>query len=713
MKKFTLPVGIVLSLLVIAALVGAAWQPQPTAAVEPRTFASYEELVQYIEKNSRLAEESRHLPYFSYGGREIATQGSANKMAAPRAAVPETANDMNVMNDAADYSSTNIQVAGVDEADMVKTDGKYLYIITGDEVKILAAYPPQEARVLARIKFEGRPAELFINQDRMMVLGSDESGQKIVDLIYDIKNREKPELKKKVEFKGSAVSSRLIGDYVYLMATTHMGNKIELPWISTDGIVRTIPPTQIHYFDGLDYSYCYTRILAINMMNEKESVGGKTILAGSSQNIYVSPDNIYLTNSKVPDVRFYTNKLLDSLATLVPEAYQQRIIKIKDTDGTAREKLQQAEVVLEEYIGQVDYARATELEEKIRSYQEKWQRDLERERNQTTVHKLGVSGNKVTYRGQGEVPGRVLNQFSMDEHQGFFRIATTSESWLLTDRTPSNNIFVLDKDMKIAGKLQGLAPNERIYSARFMGQRAYLVTFRQVDPLFVIDLSDPCKPAVLGQLKIPGFSNYLHPYDENHIIGIGKEVAAPMSEPIPLPRLDAPQSTPASGSVVSDQVVEKMIMPPPVVRSEGLKISLFDVTNPLQPREVAKYVVDGYSDSIARQEHKAVLFSREKNLLVLPVSIGPPFIIMEDRAGAGTRARYGERWEGVYVFDLSNTRIKLRGKIEHPADNRYQGGTGLPVKRSLYIEEVLYTVSDQLVKMNDLKNLREIQQVKL
>ena len=197
MKKFTLPVGIVLSLLVIAALVGAAWQPQPTAAVEPRTFASYEELVQYIEKNSRLAEESRHLPYFSYGGREIATTGSANKMAAPQAAVPETANDMNVMNDAADYSSTNIQVAGVDEADMVKTDGKYLYIITGDEVKILAAYPPQEARVLARIKFEGRPAELFINQDRMMVLGSDESGQKIVDLIYDIKNREKPELKKK------------------------------------------------------------------------------------------------------------------------------------------------------------------------------------------------------------------------------------------------------------------------------------------------------------------------------------------------------------------------------------------------------------------------------------------------------------------------------------------------------------------------------------
>ena len=113
------------------------------------------------------------------------------------------------------------------------------------------------------------------------------------------------------------------------------------------------------------------------MMNEKESVGGKTILAGSSQNIYVSPDNIYLTNSKVPDVRFYTNKLLDSLATLVPEAYQQRIIKIKDTDGTAREKLQQAEVVLEEYIGQVDYARATELEENT-ELPGKWQRDLER-----------------------------------------------------------------------------------------------------------------------------------------------------------------------------------------------------------------------------------------------------------------------------------------------------------------------------------------------
>ena len=122
------------------------------------------------------------------------------------------------------------------------------------------------------------------------------------------------------------------------------------------------------------------------------------------------------------------------------------------------------------------------------------------------------------YVNAGSVPGEVLNQFSMDEKDGYFRIATTdSENW--SSETNTNNLYVLNENLEIIGKVEGLAKGEKIYSVRFIGKMGYMVTFKEIDPLFVIDLSDPTNPQVKGELKIPGYSSYLHPYDENHIIG--------------------------------------------------------------------------------------------------------------------------------------------------------------------------------------------------
>ncbi len=207
--------------------------------------------------------------------------------------------------------------------------------------------------------------------------------------------------------------------------------------------------------------------------------------------------------------------------------------------------------------------------------------------SETGIHKIRLDNGYIEGVADGSVPGWVLNQFSMDESDGYFRIATTTgHAWGVS--TSKNNVYVLDEDLKVVGELEDLAPGEQIYSARFMGNRLYLVTFKKVDPLFVIDLADPTAPRVLGKLKIPGYSNYLHPYDEKHVIGLGKEAVD--SE---------------GGSFAWYQ---------------GVKLSLFDVSDVSNPREVAKLEIgDRGTDSPALYDHKAFLFSRERNLLVIPI----------------------------------------------------------------------------------------------
>ena len=192
----------------------------------------------------------------------------------------------------------------------------------------------------------------------------------------------------------------------------------------------------------------------------------------------------------------------------------------------------------------------------------------------TSIYRVSVNKDALAFETKGSVPGYILNQYSMDEYNGNFRLATTSQK-----QQSSSNVYVLNMNLTVVGKLENLAVTETIYSARFMGNKAYLVTFRQTDPFFVLDLSNPADPKVAGELKIPGYSSYLHMYDENHVIGLGME-------------------------------------------NNTVKLSLFDVTNVNNPTEIAKYIVQGdYTSSDALYEPKAFLFDKAKELLVIPVSI--------------------------------------------------------------------------------------------
>jgi len=296
----------------------------------------------------------------------------------------------------------------------------------------------------------------------------------------------------------------------------------------------------------------------------------------------------------------------------------------------------------------------------------------------TQIHRFAVSEGVVSYQACGEAPGYLLNQFSMDEYNGYFRVATTTNGPTDIDGwTTKNNVYILDMNMDVVGKVENLAPGERIYSARFMGDRGYMVTFRQVDPLFAIDLSDPLNPEVLGELKITGYSDYLHPYDGNHIIGIGKEA--------------------------TEQG-----------RFLGMKIALFDVSDPSNPIEIDKYEIgDRGTTSPVLDDHKAFLFDRGLNMMVMPVLIA-------EADGNDDDWRWGEYvWQGAYVFDISPEEgISLRGGITHYEDGfdvdnyRYYDALN-DVKRSLYIDDVLYTISNGKMKMNDLDTLDYIGGVEL
>jgi inhibitor of cysteine peptidase len=585
-------------------------------------FSSYQELKEFVTANTK---DTGML-----GAPERFWSGAAK--AEGDAAAPAPASS--------DYSTTNIQVAGVDEADIVKTDGEYIYVVSGNKTIIVKAYPPEQAQIVSEIELEGTIIGIFINGDRLVLFEQEmpyylyyddvpavkESympyvSPKIFIKVYDLSDRATPELQREVSANGQYVSSRMIGDYAYVVTNEPVyeeEGEVNLPKIHCGGNETEIPSTDIYYSDVSDNYYMYTTIIAINIQNDAQEPAYETILLGASSNLYVSPNNIYLT------------------------------FPVWGTDIFGREV---------------------------------W------DSQETSIHRIHIEGDSIEYVASGEVPGMVLNQFSMDEYDGYFRVATTTQG-----ETTGNHVYILGMDLNIVGSLENLAPGETIYSARFMGERGYLVTFEMIDPLFVIDLSDPYNPKVLGELKITGYSNYLHPYDENHLIGIGKQAVESEKEGF--------------------------------AWYQGVKIALFDVSDVNNPQEISKYEIgDRGTDSPVLWDHKAFLFDRSRDLMVIPVVVAE---IDESEYPEGVPSwAYGEPvWQGAYVFHVSlSAGIEEKGRITHieniadPELQYYYYYSPFSVERSLYITgeggDVLYTVSQAKIKMNSLENLDYLNEVAL
>ena len=684
---------------------------------EIKKFSSPEELKEFLENSqTNQGGYSRGLIMddMAFGiESEMALDGIMEK-SVPRAVNSKLDKSNDIEND---FSKTNVQVEGVDESDIVKTDGDYIYSLTQNELFIIKANPANEAEIMSKIKFKSSPRNIYLNKDKLMVFGSDFQVYKEVYSsnfkrnspytyfkIFDISDKKNPRQLKDIRFEGSFSNSRMIGDYVYFVTSTY-NNYIEgepmLPRILEDGVniacteEKCIMP-DVYYFDFPYYSYNFTSVNVIDLANLDSDIEREVYILSNNQNMHVSENNIYITYTKQISEEDLVREMTREILTLrLPDKESEKIAKIDAVESfilSDREKTNKITIIIERYIAGLSDDEQKQLQKEIENALKKKYEDISKELEKTIIHKIAIKGKDIEYKCSGEVTGHVLNQFSMDESNGYFRIATTkNRTWSRfgkESRKSYSNLYVLDNNLEEVGALEDLAPDERIYSVRFMQNRAYLVTFKQADPLFVIDLSDIKNPTVLGELKIPGFSNYLHPYDETSLIGIGKD--AKINE---------------YGGV----------------KTGGLKISLFDVSDIENPKESDSIVIGGAgSNSLALNDHRAFLFSREKNLLVIPATLRGS---RDDIESDIVSPRYwGIDFRGALWFDIQKDRINLRKKISHsnidgPEDKQYRwNGYGYydsSVKRSLYIGDVLYTLSDRYLKMNSLKDTKEINNLSL
>jgi uncharacterized secreted protein with C-terminal beta-propeller domain len=658
-----------------------------------KKFNSYEDLSKFLADHSNP--DSGFNLSGGLGGREISM-------------APQTSGALTVSSEAAsdsatpDYSTTNNQVAGVDEADIIKTDGQYIYALVRSELSIIRVTSAGEATPVSKITFKSRPQDIFIKDNYLSVFGSDEQiyAQPLYSSfrrqnpyaffkVFDLTDPANPKLVRDLDFEGSYYDARLIGDYVYFITSTY-GNYVAkeplVPRVLENGVVLPIKCSgsekcfapDVYYFDIPYDSYNFTNLTAINVKNNGEPISGQVYLLNNGQNLYVSKDNIYITYTQYLseyDLEALVKKEL--IFSKLSTDEQNKVTKIEAAESFVlndNEKKYKIAQIIDRYLGSLTVEQQTTEQAEIDNQLKAKLIEKKNEMEQTYIHKIGISGSKITYQAIGQVSGQVLNQFSMDESGNYFRLATTrSRSWSRfteLQQDSYSNIYVLDKNLKLVGKSKDLGTTERIFSARFMGDRVYLVTFRQTDPLYVIGLSDPTSPTVLGSIKIPGFSNYLHPVDKNgtKLLGLGRA---------------AKENT--SGGV----------------DIQGLKLSLFDFTDLSKPQELDSYLIgDSRSDSVALNDHKAFLYSEEKNLISFPATM------YDSVSGQLTFA-------GALVFSINGAKLNLKGQIDHSAGGHftqsdYWDGYGYydnTVKRSLYIGDNLYTFSNKYLKINALTDL--------
>ncbi len=583
------------------------------------TVGSKENLIALLEYNSKL-----HNYIWLERGRAVDIGGIADKAVE---SVQEEAEAPAAS--ANDSSDTNNQVDGVQEGDIIKNDGKYIYLNTDKGLKIIDS-DPEAPKIVATLSVPENTnvSEIFISGNKLIVIGQNnyfyimydkpaETEARIMPpryqedrtnvLVYNIGNIDKPVLEKEYLFDGNYLSGRAIEDKFYLINTKYINygydyydskdQDIPAPYY-TDVLTNEkyeIKYEEIKYFPNyIDSRYMYT--VGIDLA-DKNSLPDVDVYLGGSDTIYVSKDNMYVAIA----------------------------------DYTYDDTITQTELYNPVYT------------------------------TNTVVYKFKLADGNVDIVSQGSVPGIIINQFSMDEHESMFRIATTTgEVWQNTSR---NNVYILNENMKIAGRLEGLAAGERIYSTRFAEDRIYMVTFKQVDPLYVINTSNPEKPTVEGMLKIPGYSTYLHIVDENHILGFGYDT----------------EVSQWGGTI-----------------NGGLKVSLFDATNPEKPKEVHTEVIGKagtYSEIL--YNHKALMFSLSKGLMAFPVNVSDE--------------NYKTAFNGAYIYNVKNDSFSYKNKISHMASDEYS--YGYEVKRVIHINDYIYSFSDKLMQVHSLENNNKINEL--
>lgn len=521
------------------------------------------------------------------------------------------------------YSETNIQVEGVDEGDVVKTDGTYIYVASQDQGSIRIIRPDgtrmEKVGVIpdsSTVNSSRMIQEFYINGSLMTVIRSsyeylepaaqpDPSSRAIGEITealpqkdyayypynpgkavtrvetYDLSDPKNPKLAGTVVQDGYYKSSRRSGEYVYVFTgydsdvyALREEKEKYIPQVNG----KVISADSIFIPEKLD-AYSYLVVSSVDMRAPKDAVQTKAVTASGEQ-YYVSGDNIYIASSK----------------------YDHR-------------------------ANQYNY---------------------------TELMKFSYRDGRISFVAHGNVNGYLNNQFSMDEYKGNLRLVSTLSR---SNGKNTNSLYVLNEKLEKIGEIENLAPDEQIYSARFMGEIGYFVTFRNMDPLFSVDLTNPEKPKILGELKITGFSEYLHPYADGLLLGIGREID------------------------------------PDTANYEGLKLSMFDTSNPKNVKEIQKMVEKSFEYSTAWGNHKSVLISPSRSLIGFTAECYD----------------YDKRdWSVVYTVYSYDKQNGFKQEMSVALDN----SNDYSMTRGLYIGDWLYVVENNRINSYSLAGFNHAGELK-
>lgn len=520
------------------------------------------------------------------------------------------------------YSGTNVQVEGIDEADIIKTDGKYIYAMFGNTLKILRA-DGENTEVISQTELNAEDsenstlyaAELYLHDQTLYLIaersewGNDDAwywNYATQLRVYDVSNPEKPVLSDTYGQDGNYISSRLADGILYLISENYIyddtfENEDWVPCTYCGGKDVKVPADRIFICPSASGT-CLTTVSAFDCA--KQTAADVCSFTGSVDNVYMNDNEIYLAQT--------------SYQTLTSDPYTEKQYQVVDYKDTAM----------------------------------------------TAINRVSISDGKLTLTASGSVEGYLVNQFAMDAHNGTLRVATTTSSSsysVYTDEAydfentkwgeskQENMVTVLDADLQVVGSLGNIAPDERIYSVRYFGDVVYLVTYESIDPVFAIDLSDPAKPTMLSALEVLGVSDYLHGFGEGQLFGLGR-------------------------ALDEDGY------------SNGLQLSMFDVSDPKNVTLITKTVVDEwYSEAL--YNHKAILISPEKNLICFP----------------GNDSNY-------YVFRYTDGNFEKAGNFDLAAENdgAYWSWS---TTRGLYIRDYLYMISDEAFCVVDLADFTIVKQI--
>lgn len=611
-----------------------------------KKFKSNADYAAYVKKSS----ETSGALYATGRGvsmmAEDSAVGSSKTLSAPSVPTSNTAES-----GASRVSRTNVQVMGIDEPDILKTDGSNIYyspntryyydtpvaskLINSASIEMMppyrryepkttvfAAFPPQNLAIKSTIDDAG---PLMLAGKTLVVQASNSlSG-------YNVANAGNPSQTWSIKFESnqSINTSRLYGGTLYVVVTNWVGNyrTCPMPLYTVGTRTEKLLCTDIYYPSIAAPAETIYSILAINP--QTGAIKRRTAFVAPSGNtvVYMSPKAIYLAyNYQEDQVKLLLNFMKTDGKSLYPSSVISKIEKLYSYDLSQGSKQGELYQILDGYNNSLTEDERlqlqTEAQNRFTDYLKKHQRDLD----STGIAKFNVSNLSLV--AGGVVPGRALNQFALDEYNDSLRIAVTSDQnlWLpggLSGRGESvSDVYVLDRNLNITGAVKGLGKTERIYGVRFIEDMGYVVTFRQVDPLYVLDLSNPGNPKIAGELKIPGYSAYLHPINADTLIGVGRE-------------------------------------------NNKVKISLFDVSNPYAPREIAKYALNEWWTDVENNHH-AFLLDRRNKVFFLPAS------------------------QGGYVISYAGNTFSLKKAI-----------SGYSVRRAAYLDNYLYIVGDNKVTALD------------